>query len=382
MPKLRNIGTSFIAAIALFRARSSGLQQAKTNMTPRLVFQAFLLSFAAMTTVASSQNRSETVGGGDASVVPSSALFPADGRASRAETPESTELFPADRGSSAKQWKPTQTENWIAVPLPSGPGGSVLQVSGQPAAPGVPEENSKVPPAPAANNSDPMSPMTPMGGLHGPSGYSAPMPVPMYGGPVAGGMPMTPVDQVFGQDAPTCGGCCASECCSDWCKRCWWFGTHSTCDMPQHFPYPPAFHGYYYFRAYNYSQIFQHRLIAPLLGAEPFAPYETTNFQKIYVDALGEEEANRQAGDGVLKPLMPDSGKLPNLEELLAGKHDLDSPRGRPGKVEPPKPGIDGNSPPLPKIGTGGKKSVPFSKGKAAPKKAAASPKAKDEFDE
>jgi hypothetical protein len=169
---------------------------------------------------------------------------------------------------------------------------------------------------------------------------------------------MTPVEEVFTPDGTFGGEVCPTECCSDWCKRCWWFGLRSTCDMPSHFPYPPAFHGYYYFQPYNYTHVLQHQQMAPLLGAEPFAPYEATNLQKIYVDVLGEEEAARPAGDGRLKSLTPDAGKLPLLEELLEGRHDLDSPRGRPGKVAPPKPGVEGKTAPPKK--SGGKKSEPL----------------------
>jgi hypothetical protein len=277
-------------------------------MTPRIVFQAFLLSLAALTTTGSAQTRAAT----SVSVIP-----------------ESSELFPADHTSTAapaaSDWSPTRVES---RPL--------AQVAGQAAAQ---DANSKLPPPPVGENTVP-TPAVPYdrapasGGNSGPMGSST-----MMGGDCVGSPQMTPVDQVFVDGDPGCGSCGPTECCSDWCKKCWWFGKHSTCDMPQHFPYPPEFHGYYYFLPYNYVHVLQHQQIAPMLGSVPFAPYET-DLQKVYVDAVGEKEATRPAGDGVLKPLNPDTGKLPDLEELLGGKHDLDMPRGPSKKTVPPKPGL------------------------------------------
>lgn len=309
-------------------------------MTTRNLFNAFFVSLAALSTAVSAQSREAAAGGRDSKVVPASAIFPADARKSAAATPESPVLFPADAASSTapatSQWAPTRPATARAVPLQGGAQGALLQVFNQPAAPPVPDEIPKVPPAPAGENPMPMSPMSPQGGMEG-----TPMSGATPGMPMGDGMPMTPVDEVF----PPAGDCCPTECCSDWCKKCWWFGCHSTCDMPHHFPYFPPFHGYYYFIPYNYVHVFQQKQIAPLLGATPSAPYETTNFHQIYVDAVGEIEANRPSGDGRLKPLEPEGGKLPVLEELLSGKHDLDKPRGRKGKVKPPMPGIDGNTP-------------------------------------
>jgi|GEM_PF-1397421 len=274
-------------------------------MAPRIVFQAFLLSLAALTATGSAQTR-------DVPVIP-----------------EASELFPADRAAAPV------SSGWSRTRPQTRPAAQVAQAGGQ-------DSKSALPPAPAGENGVP-KPVVPYERVPAAGGGSDPMGVPM-GAPMANGdcvgPQMTPVDDVFVEGAAGCGSCCGDECCDDWCKKCWWFGKRSTCDMPQHFPYPPEFHGYYYFAPYNYVHVLQHQQIAPMLGSVPFAPYET-NLHKVYVDAVGEREATRPASDGVLRPLEPDSGKLPNLEELLGGKHDLDDPRGPSKKFVPPKPGID-----------------------------------------
>lgn len=87
----------------------------------------------------------------------------------------------------------------------------------------------------------------------------------------------------------------------------------STCDMPPHFPYYPEYHGYYYFRPYNWEHVWAHQALAPMLGESPYTPYATTAFQAIYAELPPEELPDRQT-----LPLTPGlQHGLPSLEFLL-----------------------------------------------------------------
>lgn len=111
-----------------------------------------------------------------------------------------------------------------------------------------------------------------------------------------------------------CGhGCCHDDCCccDDWCRKwCLLHWKRSTGDMPQHFPYRPVNHGYYYFRPYNYSHIHIAKMIAVQHQGEPFAPYETPVFDKVYKELKLPEPAPP-------KPAPKLSTELPSLEDLL-----------------------------------------------------------------
>lgn len=72
-----------------------------------------------------------------------------------------------------------------------------------------------------------------------------------------------------------------------------WGGNRSdcmACQMPMHYPHDSAYHGYYYFRPYNYVHIRQHQNAASRWGGDPRNPYSNTIFQGIYNDlGLAEE---------------------------------------------------------------------------------------------
>ena len=100
-------------------------------------------------------------------------------------------------------------------------------------------------------------------------------------------------------------GCCLSRCCEN-----------STCDMPPHFPYAPADHGYYYFRPYNYTHVFEHQALISSLGGDPRAPYSTADFARYYeFGPLGPGPGG--AFEESLRPLPHLARPLPNLESLL-----------------------------------------------------------------
>ncbi|MBS0209002.1 MAG: hypothetical protein JSS27_08625 [Planctomycetes bacterium] len=137
------------------------------------------------------------------------------------------------------------------------------------------------------------------GAMAGPMG--APVGTPMVapdGGPVDDGA-------YAGGGPGGCGGNSTSwPLC--WEKRLW--GSHyhwvwnSTGDMPQHMPYFPHAHGYYYFRPYNVVHGLQQQEMATRWGGDARDPYDIRLFEKIYqehesqpMDAVpGESTAMRQ----------------------------------------------------------------------------------------
>lgn len=111
-------------------------------------------------------------------------------------------------------------------------------------------------------------------------------------------------------------GPCNNRTCKEEMKY-YWSKFHgpcrSTCDMPPHFPYYPQYHGYYYFRPYNWEHVWMHQALAPMLGESPYTPYATTAFQPIYAELPPEELPDRQT-----LPLTPGLERgLPSLEYLL-----------------------------------------------------------------
>jgi hypothetical protein len=73
-----------------------------------------------------------------------------------------------------------------------------------------------------------------------------------------------------------------------WEKRA--FGPHchfiwnSTGDMPQHVPYFPHAHGYYYFRPYNVVHVLQQQEMAQRWGGDARNPYDNRMFERIYME--------------------------------------------------------------------------------------------------
>jgi len=69
-------------------------------------------------------------------------------------------------------------------------------------------------------------------------------------------------------------GYCDGRACT--CPLC------GACNMPQHYAYFPAMHGYYYFRPYNYTHIAKQQQIAASWGADPRFPYSNEIFKTVY----------------------------------------------------------------------------------------------------
>lgn len=110
------------------------------------------------------------------------------------------------------------------------------------------------------------------------------------------------------------------ECKYYWSK--WHAPCRSTCDMPPHFAYYPQYHGYYYFRPYNWEHVWMHQTLAPMLGEAPHTPYATTAFEPIYAQLPPEALPDRQT-----LPLTPGlEHRLPSLEDLLRAPEEESSP--------------------------------------------------------
>ena len=123
-----------------------------------------------------------------------------------------------------------------------------------------------------------------------------------------------------GQDGNGCQSDDCNTCSSTTCElekyHCW----DSTYDMPQHIPYSPAFHGYYYYRPYNYRHVLNHR--DQLLGDTSIAPYISMIFGKLYAE-FPIESYNPNSGERTVDRLIsPAPAKLPKLEDLLDGGSD------------------------------------------------------------
>jgi hypothetical protein len=90
--------------------------------------------------------------------------------------------------------------------------------------------------------------------------------------------------------------------------------------MPQHLPYAPAYHGYYYYRPYNYRHVLDHR--DNLLGDSSIAPYFSTVFEHLYVE-FPKKSYNLDPADTPADRLIPPApAKLPKLKDLLDGGSD------------------------------------------------------------
>ncbi len=99
---------------------------------------------------------------------------------------------------------------------------------------------------------------------------------------------------------------------------------HSPCNMPQHYRYHPAAHGYFYFRPYHFAHVpTQQEIAATQFGIDKRIPYSNKILEQAYRD-LTEERASR----------------LP-LEEVPNPLHTDESPS------DPPRP-LDDSAPPKP----------------------------------
>lgn len=115
-------------------------------------------------------------------------------------------------------------------------------------------------------------------------------------------------------DDAWCGaGCCDGSICGRHCCCC---RLDSTGDMYPHYPYQPMYHGYYYFRPYNWSMVERQRSQAVAMGFDIRAPYATTPvFGAVYAGFDHGAYSETKMFVPTLEPRTDD--KLPELETLL-----------------------------------------------------------------
>ena len=153
-----------------------------------------------------------------------------------------------------------------------------------------------------------------------PVSYSEPMQLPPASGSVY--QPMQ-ADNVVG-----CGHCSHSHhsgyvecrrscenqsCCERHRNRNSWKRAHTTGDMYPHFPYRPRYGGYYYFRPYNYMNIYTHQSQIINMGGDPRNPYSVSMFGPIY-EEFGASAPTLDVPAGSVRQL---GSSLPKLEDLL-----------------------------------------------------------------
>jgi hypothetical protein len=129
---------------------------------------------------------------------------------------------------------------------------------------------------------------------------------PMSAGYCGGG------DCQCGQEDCPCG--CNESCCDRCCNKLAWEQAHTTGDMYPHYAYYPQDHGYYYFRPYNYMNVYNHMGQVVTLGGEPRNPYSVAMFDPIYEDFYQQYPRVVEPPSGSVKPI---GSSLPNLEDLL-----------------------------------------------------------------
>lgn len=91
----------------------------------------------------------------------------------------------------------------------------------------------------------------------------------------------------------------------------------TTGDWYPHFAYLPAFHGYYYYKPYNFTHVLRDMRRDQVLGEIPFMPYSTLMFAEVYHDAENAAYVPFGPPEPTVRPLSPVSKPLPDLEVLL-----------------------------------------------------------------
>lgn len=179
--------------------------------------------------------------------------------------------------------------------------------------PAVPGVTSGVPGGPVCNafpapcNTIPMS-------IPGscPTSFCENCPIP--GGITVDGMCPTCPSACPTSFCPTMNSCdsCLPGCNMSWCIKTKICCRDNPCQMPPHYAYKPACHGYYYFAPYNYQTALQHKEYARYQNLDPRFPYAVPTFEHTYQQVIGDREL-ASAGDDLVLP----AKGLPNLEDLI-----------------------------------------------------------------
>ncbi len=108
--------------------------------------------------------------------------------------------------------------------------------------------------------------------------------------------------------------------CDDDCHLCCWdrcLLTYCTGpgDFYPHYPYPPVYHGYYYFRPYNFTHVAPDAAFAEQIGDDPRAPYNVAYARTFFPPAPIIDSSNALPVEG-----------YPLLEDLLVPKPAVEIP--------------------------------------------------------
>lgn len=125
-------------------------------------------------------------------------------------------------------------------------------------------------------------------GNNGAPGTAALQPQPAaggnFGGGVASGVPCAQ-GGACANGGGYAGGGVSGEGGDDKCRL---FDNHG--DMPQHYPYYPAMHGYYYFHPYHHTHIDYQRDFATQWGMDPRNPYANDIFKVVYAEVRAAQD--------------------------------------------------------------------------------------------
>lgn len=181
-----------------------------------------------------------------------------------------------------------------------------------PAVPGVTSGGAVCNTFPASCNTIPMSipGACPTGSC--PTSFCENCPIP--GGIMVDGMCPTCPSACPTSFCPTMNSCdsCLPGCNMSWCIKTKICCRDNPCQMPPHYAYKPACHGYYYFAPYNYQTALQHKEYARYQNLDPRFPYSVPTFEHSYQQVIGDREL-ASAGDDLVQP----AKGLPNLEDLI-----------------------------------------------------------------
>ncbi|WP_166823884.1 hypothetical protein [Thalassoroseus pseudoceratinae] len=85
-------------------------------------------------------------------------------------------------------------------------------------------------------------------------------------------------------------------------------------DLYPHYAYYPKFHGYYYFRPYNYIHVERDAALAAAMGGDVRAPYSTEFLKPMFQSFATNSPLPPQ------DEKRPFDAKLPKLEDLVGGQ--------------------------------------------------------------
>jgi len=119
----------------------------------------------------------------------------------------------------------------------------------------------------------------------------------------------------YGGDAPMAGGGMPAEGAAfgDGMNRSRFGLLPDDGGMPQHYPYYPPLHGYYYFCPYHYSHVPAHQDFAGRIGIDPRNPYANDFFKMVYAEYRASQF---RADPATSVPMAPPESPIDALRKL------------------------------------------------------------------